>query len=235
MGYGYYGYYDMSYLIYMLPALIISLYAQARVSSAYKRYLSMPNKRGITGAQAAGIILASNGLGDIPVRLASGALSDHYNPKDKSLNLSSAVMGQASIASIAIAAHECGHAMQHHEKYMMLTVRNGIARFAAVSNYASWLLITLGMLFSYTGFLALGIALFSAVVLFQVVTMPVELDASRRALAALKDSGITTGDEELSGAKSMLSAAALTYIAAMLAGLLQLMRLISMFAGRKRR
>lgn len=219
-------YFD-STIIILIPAILLTMYAQAKVSSAYKRYVRVHNRKGISGAETAREILSRNGLSDVRIEQVGGTLSDHYDPRTKVLRLSPEVYGRASIASCAIAAHEVGHAIQHSRNYAPLVVRNMIAPSVNVANSISWLMIMGGFILGYTRLFNVGILLFSVAVLFQLITLPVEFDASRRALVELQNNGILTPDEIPQG-KKVLDAAALTYVAAASTAILELLRLIAL-------
>ncbi|MGO1579993.1 MAG: zinc metallopeptidase [Peptoniphilaceae bacterium] len=225
-----YGYgIDYQYMIYLLPALILAMYAQFKISRAYEKYSKVDSKSGLTGAQAARIIMDRNGLKDVDIKVISGKLSDNYDPSTKVLNLSSNVYSGSSVASLGVAAHEVGHALQDQENYAPLKLRALLVPAATIGSNLSMAFILMGLFFS-AFFLKLGIALFSIAVLFQIVTLPVEFDASRRAQGELAQ-GILQ-EEGLKGSGEVLRAAALTYIAATLVAIAQLIRLISI--GRQR-
>ncbi|MCL1912971.1 MAG: zinc metallopeptidase [Eubacteriaceae bacterium] len=224
-----------SYYAFMLPALILSLYAQIKVMTTFSKYSKVRNSRGITGSQAARMILEANGIRDVSIKQSRGAGQDFYHPLEKSVNLSNSHLNMASIAAIAVAAHECGHAMQHSQGYAMLAFRNRISKFATISSNVSWVLLFLGMALSSPSLLGFGIILFSAVVFFQIVTLPIEFDASRRAMVQLQELGLVANSQEASQSKKMLSAAALTYVAAMVTAIFELLRFISMFNRSRRR
>lgn len=215
----------MDYYFLLMIALIISFYAQIKVSTTFNKYLRVPSYSGYTGREVARIILDRNGLHDVRIEPIGGQLTDHYDPRTNVIRLSSNVYNGNSIASLSVAAHEVGHAIQHAEGYFPLILRNNIAPIASISSRFVWILIFLGFLISPV-LLEAGIILYLAIVLFQVVTLPVEFNASRRALYQL-DSGIVTSNE-IGPAKKVLSAAALTYVAATLVAIGQLLRLISL-------
>ena len=235
MPYGYYGYYfDPTYILIIIAA-IISLIAQWRVNSAFSKYSRVASMSGMTGAQAARMILQSNGINDVSVQRISGKLTDHYNPSTKVLNLSESVYGSTSVAAIGVAAHECGHAIQHARGYFPLSLRTALVPVANIGSQLSWVFIIVGAILSFNQTLiTIGIILFSAAVLFQLVTLPVEFNASARALEQLESNGILYRDE-VSQTRKVLSAAALTYVAAAATAILQLLRLIILFGGRGRR
>lgn len=215
----------MDYYFLLMIALIISFYAQIKVSTTFNKYLRVPSYSGYTGREVARMILDRNGLHDVSIEPIGGQLTDHYDPRTNVIRLSSNVYNGNSIASLSVAAHEVGHAIQHAEGYFPLILRNNIAPIASISARFVWILIFLGFLISPV-LLEAGIILYLAIVLFQVVTLPVEFNASRRALHQL-DSGIVTSNE-IGPAKKVLSAAALTYVAATLVAIGQLLRLISL-------
>lgn len=235
MPYGYYGYYfDPTYILIIIAA-IISLIAQWRVNSAFSKYSRVASMSGMTGAQAARMILQSNGINDVSVKRISGKLTDHYNPSTKVLNLSESVYGSTSVAAIGVAAHECGHAIQHARGYFPLSLRTALVPVANIGSQLSWVFIIVGAILSFNQTLiTIGIIMFSAAVLFQLVTLPVEFNASARALEQLESNGILYRDE-VSQTRKVLSAAALTYVAAAATAILQLLRLIILFGGRGRR
>ena len=235
MPYGYYGYYfDPTYILIIIAA-IISLIAQWRVNSAFSKYSRVASMSGMTGAQAARMILQSNGINDVSVQRISGKLTDHYNPSTKVLNLSESVYGSTSVAAIGVAAHECGHAIQHARGYFPLSLRTALVPVANIGSQLSWVFIIVGAILSFNQTLiTIGIIMFSAAVLFQLVTLPVEFNASARALEQLESNGILYRDE-VSQTRTVLSAAALTYVAAAATAILQLLRLIILFGGRGRR
>lgn len=235
MPYGYYGYYfDPTYILIIIAA-IISLIAQWRVNSAFSKYSRVASMSGMTGAQAARMILQSNGINDVSVQRISGKLTDHYNPSTKVLNLSESVYGSTSVAAIGVAAHECGHAIQHARGYFPLSLRTALVPVANIGSQLSWVFIIVGAILSFNQTLiTIGIIMFSAAVLFQLVTLPVEFNASARALEQLESNGILYRDE-VSQTRKVLSAAALTYVAAAATAILQILRLIILFGGRGRR
>lgn len=232
----YYGfYYDPTYFLVIIAA-VISLIAQAKVNSAYSKYSRVYSRTNMTGRQVCEMLLRNKGIHDVSIERVSGRLTDHYDPTKKVLRLSDATHDSSSLAALGVAAHECGHVMQHADGYASLTIRSTIAPVASVSSYASWGLILFGLFFGGTTgitFLKIGIIAFTVVVLFQLITLPVEFDASKRALAMLGDNGILYGDE-IKGAKKVLSSAALTYVAAAATAILQLLRLLIILGGRRR-
>lgn len=231
----FYLYWDSTYILVIIGA-VICLAASARVKSTFHKYSSVRSMSGMTGAQAAERILRSAGIMDVAVRHVSGNLTDHYDPGKKTLNLSDSVYGSSSVAAIGVAAHECGHAIQHQQGYVPLSLRTAIVPVANIGSTLAWPLIIIGLLFSRnTGstLITIGILCFSLAVLFQLVTLPVEFNASSRAVRILGDQGILS-DSELPYTKKVLGAAALTYVASAAASILQLLRLILLFGGRNR-
>ena len=224
-------YYDATYILVIIGALLC-MAASAGVSSTYKRYSRVYNGRRITAEQAAMQILQDAGIHNVRIERVSGNLTDHYDPRNKVLRLSDSVYGSASVAAIGVAAHECGHAVQDQVGYMPIRMRNAIVPVVNIGSKLSWPVILLGLLFSSVNLLNVGIVLFALVVLFQIVTLPVEFNASGRALKILDSRGILSG-QELRGARKVLSAAAMTYVAATVSTLLQLLRLVLLF-GRRR-
>ncbi|OFI07670.1 putative neutral zinc metallopeptidase [Clostridium acetireducens DSM 10703] len=217
-------FWDPTFII-LIPALIIASWAQLKVSSTFNKYSNYNSANGYTGAQVARNLLDSSGLFDVPVEIVSGKLTDHYDPVNRVMRLSQEVFYGTSVASIGVAAHETGHAIQHKEKYSPLIIRNSIVPIVNFSSNASWILFFLGILFGIGSLVNVGILLFTAVVLFQLITLPVELDASSRALKILSTKAILY-DNELKGAKAVLRAAAMTYVAAAITAISQLLRLI---------
>lgn len=217
-------YYD-PYFLLLIPAFILAMYAQGRVRSMYTRYSKVPASSGYNGAQAARMILDSQGLRDVPVEEISGTLTDHYDPLRKILRLSSGVYKGRSLASVGIAAHEAGHAVQHSRVYLPLMIRSGIFPVASFGSWLAFPLFLIGFLFRTPVLMDLGILIFAGVVLFQLVTLPVEFNASRRAMKLLNSTSVVTADEALHTRK-VLNAAALTYLAVTAVAVLHLVRLI---------
>ena len=217
--------YDSTYLL-LIPAILISMWAQGKVNSTFNKYVRVKSYRGYSGAEAARIILDSNGLSNVDIELTRGRLSDHYDPSKRVLRLSNDVYYGTSLASIAVAAHECGHAIQHKVEYGPLKLRSASVPLANVGSNLSWIIFLLGLVFSIQPLVTAGIVLFAAVVVFQLITLPVEFDASARALQQVRNVGILY-DDELVGAKKVLDAAAMTYIAAAIMAISQLIRLIA--------
>ena len=229
-------YFDPSYVL-ILIGLLLSMAASAKVNSTYARYARVGARCGMTGAEAASRLLNSQGIYDVTVRRVPGKLTDHYDPRNKTVNLSESVYGSTSIAAIGVAAHECGHAMQDAGGYVPLRVRGALVPVANFGAQISWPLILIGILFSSGSssmLITLGILMFSLSVLFQLVTLPVEFNASSRAVNLLDRTGILAG-QEVGQTRQVLSAAALTYVAAAAASILQLLRLLYLFGGNRRR
>ena len=232
-GFGYYSWFDPTYILVVIGA-VICLIASARVKSTFHKYSAYRSMSNLTGAQAAERILHRAGIYDVSIRHIRGSLTDHYDPRNKTLSLSDSVHGQTSVAAIGVAAHECGHAIQHQKSYAPLSIRGAIVPVANFGSALAWPLILIGVLFSSnTGsfLIHLGIFLFSFAVLFQLITLPVELNASNRAIKILGDTGILNS-QELPMTRKVLGAAALTYVAGAAAAILQLLRLLILFGGR---
>ncbi|MBN9646541.1 MAG: zinc metallopeptidase [Terrisporobacter othiniensis] len=222
--YGYYGYgYDPTMFL-LIPAILLTLYAQYKVNSTTNRFFNVRGNRGYTGEDTARKILDSNGLYNVRIEMVRGRLSDHYDPRSKVLRLSQDVYSGTSITSVAVAAHECGHAIQHAHGYAPLNIRSSLVPVVNFASSMSWIFIMLGF-FTRGIFLQIGILLFSASVLFQIVTLPVEFNASSRALTQLTSLGIVD-DREVTQSRKVLQAAALTYVAAAVTAILQLLRLL---------
>lgn len=222
-------YYNLDYLIYILPGFLLALYAQSKIRANFDKYSRITNREGLTGRSVAEAILRNHGIYDVTIDRVRGSLTDHYDPSNKVLRLSDPVYDSTSIAALGIAAHECGHAIQHHESYAPLSMRNAIVPAANLGSNLSFVFILIG-LFAFQPLLKLGIALFAITVLFQLLTLPVEYNASHRAKVILAD-GILSG-EEMVGVERILSAAALTYVASLLTAIGTLMRFIAL--GRRR-
>ena len=228
-------YWNSGYMIgtvLVFLAGILALYAQSQVTNTYKKYKRIPNARGITGAQVAREMLDNAGLYHITLHEVSGVLTDHYNPSKNLINLSSDIYRGTSIAALAVAAHEVGHAIQYKEKYMPISLRNMILPFANVGQYLGWFAIVLGLAIGHTNMAWIGFILMCGILLFQIVTLPVEFNASSRAMDILEVRYLTSA--EVVGAKKMLSAAALTYVAAMISTLMSMLRIFLMILGRSR-
>ncbi|WP_051192281.1 zinc metallopeptidase [Butyrivibrio sp. VCB2001] len=222
MGYGF-GI-DPMYILTIIMA-IVCMIASARVSSVYKKYNRIRSMSGMTGAMAAMEILRRNGITDVAVQHVPGNLTDHYDPRTKTVNLSDATYGSNSVAAVGVAAHECGHVLQHHTGYVPLQIRSTILPAANIGSKAGIPIILLGLFLSFSPLITIGIWVFSLAVLFQVVTLPVEFNASHRALVMLEDYGIL-GPEEVDSSRKVLSAAAMTYVASAASAVVQLLRLV---------
>jgi len=218
-------------MVLLIPAIILAAYAQAKVQSTYAKFSQIRSASGRTGREVAQTILSANGLSDIQVQPGQGFLSDHYDPIHKTIQLSSSNYEEASVAAISVAAHECGHAIQHAHNYAPLTIRTAIFPLANIGTSLAWIFIIAGFIFANrlsvfgVGLLDIGIFLFTFGVIFQLVTLPVEFDASKRAVVQLNRLGLVSPDEQR-GVKKVLDAAALTYVAAAAAAILQLIRLL---------
>lgn len=232
----FYYFWDPTYILIII-GLILSLWASSRVKSTYAKYSRVRSMSGMTGAEAAARILHMAGIYDVQIQHVSGDLTDHYDPRNKTLNLSDSVYGSPSVAAVGVAAHECGHAIQDAKSYAPLKIRGAFVPVANLGSGLSMPLILIGLIFgvnSQWGILVdVGIILFSLAVLFQLITLPVEFNASRRAIQMVESTGILYGDE-VDGTKKVLSAAALTYVASAAAAMLSLLRLILLFGGRNR-
>ena len=235
MPYYYYGF-DWTYLVLVLPCLVLALWASSNVNSTFKKYSAQRSIRGITGAEAAQRVLRHNGVVGVRIERVSGSLTDHYDPRTNVIRLSDSVYSSTSTAAIGVASHEAGHAVQYAQSYSPIKLRAAIIPITNIGSRLAMPLILLGILFSSFGntLVMLGIAAFGLSVVFQLITLPVEFDASRRAMQAIETAGLLT-EEEQRGAKRTLKAAALTYVAATATAIAQLLRLIILFGGRGRR
>lgn len=233
LGVIYFGY-DPTYWM-VIVGMIISMLASAKVKSAFNKYSKVRSMSGMTGAQVAEKILNSQGIYDVSVQRVAGSLTDHYNPSTKVVNLSETVYSSTSVAAIGVAAHECGHAIQHAKGYVPLSLRTAIVPVANISSKIAWPLLFVGLLInsrSSMTFIYAGIICFSLALIFQIVTLPVEFNASARALKLLTSNGILS-DDEVGKTRKVLTAAALTYVAAVAASILQLLRILAIFGGRR--
>ena len=222
----------MDILLYLV-ALILVFWSQFKVNGAYTRYKNVATRRGYRGAEVARMILNQNGLHDVSVEMATGGqLSDHYDPKTKTVRLSRDIYYKDSIASVSVAAHEVGHAIQHATNYSMISLRDMILPYAIVSSKLGWTVLFLGIMFTMDALFYAGIVMLGIIALFQLVTLPVELNASKRALTLLQSNGVIL-DEEKNDCKAMLSAAAFTYIAALISTVLQILRLMMRRGNRR--
>ena len=223
--------FDPTYLL-IIVGVLLSMAASAKLNATYQRYAAVRSRSGLTGAQVAQEILRSQGIYDVTVRRVSGRLTDHYDPRTKTVNLSDAVYGESSIAALGVAAHECGHAIQDANSYAPLRMRAALVPVANFGATLSWPLILFGLIMGGGPLITVGILLFSLAVLFQIVTLPVEYNASGRAVRLLDSIGILYG-EEVGQARRGLNAAALTYVAAAAGSILQLLRLVILFGNRR--
>lgn len=231
---GYY-YWDPTYILVVIGA-VICMIASARVKGTFNKYSQLRSMSGMNGAQVAQRVLQAAGIYDVQVRHVSGSLTDHYDPRTKTVNLSDPVYNATSVAALGVAAHECGHAIQHAKSYAPLSIRSALVPIANFGSMLAWPVILIGLLFNTRSsglIIDIGILLFSAAVLFQLVTLPVEFDASRRALVMLRTQGILA-DDELRYTRRVLQSAALTYVASAAAAILQLLRIILITNGRRR-
>lgn len=233
MGGMFYGlYFDYTYLI-LIPAIIFALYAQTKVSSTFKKYQSVNNRRGMTGQEVARQILDDNGLFNVPVEHVAGNLTDHFDPRTNVVRLSDSVYSSTSVSAIGVAAHEVGHAVQHATGYAPIKIRNAILPITQLGSTLAMPIVLIGLIFTLQPLITVGIFLFAFVTLFQAVTLPVEFNASSRALQTL-DSHNILEEDELRMSRKVLTAAAMTYVAALLSSLLSLLRLI-LLSNRRRR
>lgn len=222
------------YIILIIPALILSICAQIAVKKAYAKYSEQYSKSGYSGAQAAYAVLKYYGITDVRIEQCSGNLTDHYDPKSKVIRLSEGVYSSTSIAAIGVACHEAGHAAQHAESYLPIKLRNYILPVCRIGSYAGIPLAMLGLFLSFEPLVSVGLLLYSFIMIFQLVTLPVELNASKRAIGVIEDTGLIRSEEELNGAKKVLRCAALTYVASLAVSLANLIRFILMFSRRRR-
>ena len=219
----------------LLPALLLALFAQGRIKAVYHKYSRVPVASRVTGAEAAQRMLRDSGNDAVSIQLVHGQLVDHYDPRNETLSLSEGVYGSDSIAAVGIAAHEAGHAMQKRDDYAPLSLRSVVVPAVSIGSKLSMPIFVLGLIMSWQPLLSAGIALFSLTVVFSLITLPVEFNASRRAVAMLQASGIITSQEEEQGVRKVLNAAAMTYVAAAIGAILQLVRLILITRGGSRR
>ena len=224
--------YDPTYFL-LIPGLLLALYAQFKVSSTFNKWKQVPSRTGLSGARIARMILDANGAGDVRIERVAGSLTDHYDPRDNTLRLSDEVYASNSVAALGVAAHEAGHAIQDARDYAPLRIRSTMAPVANIGSMAAVPLFMLGLVFSWEPLLKIGILCFLFAVLFYVVTLPVEFNASSRAVAVLSSTYLP--EDEVRGVKAVLSAAALTYVAAALQAILQLLRLLLIANSRRSR
>ncbi len=237
-----YGYGYFAYLLFMLPVILLGVWAQSRVKSAYKKYSAVRNSRGLTGAEAARAVLSHYGIYDVRIERVGGELTDYYSPKEKVIRLSDGVYSDTSVAAVGIACHEAGHAAQHAENYAPNRIRDLLvpycnfgSRFGLLIAFAGMFIAALTMLDSIGELMIyVGLALYGLVALFQLVTLPVEFNASKRALKVIENDRLVISDDEYDGAKKVLSAAAMTYVAALATSIAQLLYYIIRFTGKRR-
>jgi len=222
---------NVSYLVYLLIMLVLPILAEVNVTRTFKKYNMVRNSRGLTADQVARMILDSNGLYNTKIEFISGSLSDHYDPRANVVRLSNSTYGQISVAAIGVAAHECGHACQHAEGYLPIRMRSAVVPVTNICSRLWYLVFLIGLIFSNmtigTNLILLSVIMFAAVVLFQIITLPTELNASRRAMATLERDGILESDE-LPKARKVLTAAAMTYVAGLVVSMIQFLRLLTL-------
>ncbi len=223
------------YIVLVVPAFLLSLWAQMRVNSTYKKMARVRNTSGYTGAQAAAAVLRHYGIMNVAIEVTSGKLSDHYDPRTNVIRLSKEVYYGDSIASVGIACHEAGHAAQHAEGYVPIKIRNAIIPACNIGSYLGIPLAFAGYFLGFEPLVLVGLGLYSLIAVFQLVTLPVEFNASARAIRVIDETGLLRGDEEVRGAKRVLKAAAMTYIAALAVTLANLLRFVILFLGNGRR
>ncbi len=228
---GFLYYYDYYFFILVIPAMLISLIAQVRVKSAYARYSKRMSSRGITGVHAAQSVLSFYGICDVHIEQVDGQLSDHYDPRIKTIRLSQGVFGSTSLAAIGIACHEAGHAAQHAENYAPISIRNKILPVCNIGSSLGLPLAFAGYFFGFEPLITIGLLLYSLIAVFQIITLPVEFNASRRAIKVIEETHLLD-DDEVGGAKSVLTAAAMTYVAALLVAIANILRFVLRFRGR---
>ena len=227
-------FFNFDYMMFMIPAFLIMLGTQFYVNSTYRKWSKVASLSRMNGAQAAQSLIRREGLYNVEIEAVRGKLSDHYDPRSKVLRLSEAVYSQASVASLAIAAHELGHALQDEQGYFPLRLRAFMVPAVNIGSYMGWIFIILGLLLNITGLAWVGVAVFGLGALFALATIPVEFNASSRAKQMLAESGIIMGEEEQRGVNAVLNAAALTYVAALFTAVMQLLYYVSLVSGRRR-
>ena len=232
MHYYFYGF-DIYYLTLILPAFIISLIAQIKVKSTFSKYSNLSNSSGLTGQEAAQKVLSAHGIYDVKIEHVNGHLSDHFDPTTKVIRLSDSVFNSTSVAAIGVAAHEAGHAVQYDTGYAPIKIRNTLVPIVNFGSRFSWFAILFGILFSFNPLILAGIILFSFATVFQLITLPVEFNASKRALNTISEEFFLRDEDEIRGCRKVLSAAAMTYVAAVIMSVAQLIRLLAIF-GRRR-
>lgn len=227
-----YFYFDYYYLILVVPALLLAIWAQVQVKTTYRKYSRVPNSRGMTGAYAAQAVLNFYGITDVRIERVSGNLTDHYDPRSKVIRLSDGVYNSSTVAAIGIACHEAGHAAQHAENYAPIKIRNAIIPVCNIGSTIGIPLALIGWIFSFSILIYVGLGLYAAVFIFQVATLPVEFNASRRAIKVIDETQLLR-DDEIGGAKKVLAAAAMTYVASMMVSLANFLRLLLRFSNRR--
>lgn len=227
-----YFYFDYYYLILVVPALLLAIWAQVQVKTTYRKYSRVPNSRGMTGAYAAQAVLNFYGITDVRIERVSGNLTDHYDPRSKVIRLSDGVYNSSTVAAIGIACHEAGHAAQHAENYAPIKIRNAIIPVCNIGSTIGIPLALIGWIFSFSILIYVGLGLYAAVFIFQMATLPVEFNASRRAIKVIDETQLLR-DDEIGGAKKVLAAAAMTYVASMMVSLANLLRLLLRFSNRR--
>ncbi len=225
-------FYDYYYIILVIPAMILAIVAQTKVKSTYNKYAKVRNTRAITGAYAAQAVLTHYGIRDVRIEQVSGKLSDHYDPKAKVIRLSSEVYSGSSIAAVGIACHEAGHAAQHAENYAPIKIRNSLVPVCNIGSYLGVPLALLGYFLGFEPLISIGLLLYAAISVFHLVTLPVEFNASNRAIKVIDETGLLY-DDEIGGAKKVLKAAAMTYVASLVVALANLLRLVLRFNNRR--
>ena len=228
-------FFDLNYLFYMLPAMLVGLIAQLYVNAQYSRWSQIQNRAGLSGTQVAQRLMENHGMFNLQLKGTPGKLTDHYDPRNKVLSLSQDIAQRPSVAAMAIAAHELGHAQQDKDNYFPMRVRSALVPMVKIGTNLGWIMILAGLLLQISGLAWLGVIAFSAGVVFSVATLPVELNASKRARAMLQSSGMIMTQEEDQGVKKVLNAAALTYVAAIITSVMQLLYFASLASGRGRR
>lgn len=228
-----YFYFDYYYLILVVPALLLAIWAQVQVKTTYRKYSRVPNSRGMTGAYAAQAVLNFYGITDVRIERVSGNLTDHYDPRSKVIRLSDGVYNSSTVAAIGIACHEAGHAAQHAENYAPIKIRNAIIPVCNIGSTIGIPLALIGWIFSFSILIYVGLGLYAAIFIFQVATLPVEFNASRRAIKVIDETQLLR-DDEIGGAKKVLAAAAMTYVASMMVSLANLLRLLLRFSNNRR-
>jgi Zn-dependent membrane protease YugP len=227
-------FYNFNYMIFMIPAFLLMMLTSWYVKAAYNKWSKVPSRSQLTGAQAARRLISSGGLFGVTIEPVAGNLSDSYDPRNKVLRLSRGVAESASVASLAIAAHELGHAMQDAEDYLPLRFRSAIVPMVNIGSSLGWILIMAGLFLNYMNLAWIGVFAFAGGAIFALATLPVELNASNRARKLLTDSGLVNSPEEMKGVSNVLNAAALTYVAALVTALLQLLYFVNLVGGRRR-